>query len=177
MKLRYLFIAVMLALCLSGCSQETVEIGYTEPTLPSLNETQTPNQLLQAAIDKLAGQDVSLSYGMGWQEELTLSPADREDLPVSNEDFIGQFCQLPLTVSPSKDGTFCFQVTELTPEQLSQLLRGEALTHQQQQQLSAYPDAEGTVKIGVDAKGAFQYLQVDVLLSERIWTLQISVNS
>ena len=178
MKLRILLLTMVLLVCLNGCKVESPQhTEPTEPTLPTFDNTTTPKEQLQSAIDKLKGKKITVSYGMGLDEP---QPTTTQDLAVlqelvSNEDFLEDFCNLGLMAIPSNKGTFCYQVTNLTPEQICQLLCDRSLTAEEQQKLSNYPDAMGTVGIYVDAEGVFQSLKVDVPLTDSNWMLIINI--
>ena len=170
---------LLLGLLLAGCAAGAEDVAVnTEPTPPVLDETRTPQQLLEEAVQKLEGKEFTLRYGAGWGAEQKLTVAEnpeevRNFLP--NENFFADFSALELTVVPSKTGTMCYQAMALNAQQLCKLLCNRSLTDGEQQLLSQHPDGEGTVQIVVDAEGAFQSLQVDLVLGEELWMLKIAV--
>lgn len=174
--MKKLCIVFVLVFCLAACAEQPAEPIHTEPTLPQLNEQMTPQKLLQSAIDDLKGKNATFTYGSGWEKELDMTAAeDTEQLYalVPNEELISEFCAMPLMAIPSNDGTFCYQATDLTPLQICRVICGRDLTVEERDKLAVYPEAEGAVQIKVDAEGLFQSLQVDVSLSDGVWTLQI----
>lgn len=177
---RWYVLAAAVLLCLTACNDRSNEPSkpvWTEPTLPQIDQTQPPQQLLRSAIAGLDGKELTYFYGCGWQKEWTMTQGTAEDFRslVPNQELIAQFCALPMMAIPSKDGTICYQATELSPEQVCQLVCDRSLTSEEQQSLSAYPDAEGTVQISVDEKGVFRFLQVDILLHSEVWRLKLQV--
>lgn len=184
MMKRLLILVAAAMLVLTACDEQAAPAAptYTAPTLPSFDETLTPEQHLSAATERLQGLDrFTVSYGSGWQEELILTTGSGEEAYtalrqlVPNEDLIDQFCAMGMMVSPSNDGTFLYQSGTLTLEEVCQLVCGRSLTEKEQTAAAAYPEVEATVRIGVDADRIFQSLQVDIPLDEATWTLQITI--
>lgn len=179
MKLRYLLLVLTLMLCFTGCQEELPQDPtYPEPTLPSFDESIAPKNHLQTAMDALKGKEYSASWGYGMEQPLKLTSTDNmDDLRklVPNPDFLSQFNNMRMMIVPSNTGTFSYQVLELTPEALCQLLCGRDLTVEEQQTLAAYPDAMGTVALDVDENGVFCGLRVELPLSEATWILKIQI--
>ena len=179
MKFRILILLLAILVCFGGCkNQEPQATVYTEPTLPSFDDTVTPQTHLDSAIEGLHGKQLSASYGSGLEENLTMTTTENmDDLRelVPNKDLIAQFSQLGMMVSPSNKGTFQYQLMSLTPAEMCNLLCGRDLTEEEQEALSAYPDAIGTMVIGVDKDGVFQSLKAELPLSESTWMLEIQI--
>ncbi len=178
MKLQIFLLTMVLLVCLNGCQDKTPQpTEPTEPTLPTFDDTATPKDQLQSAFDKLKGKKTTVSYGMGLEEPKLTATQDMEEIRdlVPNEDFLEDFCNLGLMAIPSNKGTFCYQVTNLTPEQICQLLCDRSLTAEEQQELTDYPDAMGTIGIYVDAEGVFQSLKVDISLTDSNWILILNI--
>lgn len=73
---------------------------------------------------------------------------------------IERFCAQPLTASPSIDGSFCYQLTELTGEEIHQLLYGEA------PQTALSQEGIGAVAFTVNPEGCFSQLLISFYLPQ-----------
>ncbi len=173
MKKYTLLLPILAAvLILTGCRQQpaATEPPYTVPTPPSISESKTPLEQLQAALEKTkSALSCTIEYGKvitnGETEEKsdfsqTLSGgtafdwnalyAQLPDFPM-NEDLLAQFCAYPLRAIPSNDGTIRYEVTDLTGEELSGLMYGDGT--------ALKGEILGTVSITVDKNGRLSRLE------------------
>lgn len=179
-RLLVLALALALALGLCGCGKEQsipTESSHTEPTLPDFNQSLSPEQHLQAAIEALEDVPFTAVCGSGWHEDITLTAGDEDTLRqlIPNRGFLSDFCAMGMMVVPSNDGTFRYEVTMLSVGEVCRLVCGRDLTPEEEATLSGYTDAMGSVAIYLDEDRAFQALEVDVTLDDSLWTLQIQI--
>ena len=174
-------ILILAILCLAGCAKKAPlqpTEGYTAPTLPEFDETQGPQQHLQAIFDGLRGTAFTASWGKGWEDTLSMAPCDPDMLKqvIPNENLVSDFCQQSMMVVPSNDGTFSYQRTELTMEEACGLICGRSLTEEEQSAISGYSDAIADLTITTDADEIFNSLQLTVTLDQTKWNLQIHID-
>ncbi len=185
MKKLILLITAALTL-FTGCADPAAVLDvptYTAPTLPELDQSLSPDQLLTTAVGRLQTLDsFAVSYGSGWQKDLVLTNGTGETAfanlrqLVPNEAFIEDFCAMGMVVSPSNDGSFCYQLPSLTLEQVCQLLCGRPLTEAELSTVSNYTEVVGAIRIDVDPIQIFQALEVDIALDDAHWFLQIRIH-
>ncbi|MBQ7345456.1 MAG: hypothetical protein IJW45_05280 [Oscillospiraceae bacterium] len=77
---------------------------------------------------------------------------------VPNEAFLDGFCDGRLTVSPSNDGSFTYQLSDLTMEALYRLIHGGERSFPEQ------AEAVGVASIHVDAEGYLTQVRFDAYL-------------
>lgn len=77
---------------------------------------------------------------------------------VPNEGFLDEFCDGRLTVSPSNDGSFTYQRSELTMEELYRLIHGDQASFPEQS------DAVGVASVHVDGEGYLTQVRFDAYL-------------
>ncbi len=185
MKKRLIVFIAVLTVALAGCRTQSAaptEPTYTIPTLPNFDETLTPRDHLEAAISSLKDRgDFTVQYGSGWKDSLSLSTGGGNAFPelrklIPNEDFVKDFCGMGMMVVPSNDGTFRYEVTGLTLDEVCQLICGRDLTAEEQSIVSAYSQIDCSVEIGVDEERIFQSLRMDIQLDSSLWTLQILIH-
>lgn len=172
---RLLLIAVLMIFSLAACTQKSAENTSIYPTPPSLPQEKTPLELLTAAIDKTkAAVSCTIQYGTVTKtgdeaaedihsQNVTLEQAFSMDalyqaLPdfPTNANLLTDFCSMPLRAIPSNDGTFRYELSALTPEQLSVLMYGEGAEFPE---YGEYSQVICTAAIEVNANGCFSRLE------------------
>ena len=185
MKKRLFILMMVLLFALAGCGAQHSTPSKPEstiPTLPDFDETLSPRGHLEAALGALKDSgDFTVQYGAGWEDSLTLSGGSKDAFPelrklIPNEDFLADFCDMRMMVVPSNDGTFRYEVTDLTLDQVCQLICGRDLTAEERSTASAYSQIDCSVEIGVDEERIFQSLRMDIQLDSSLWTLQILIH-
>lgn len=89
-----------------------------------------------------------------------------------DDGLLERFCAQPLTASPSNDGSFCYQLTELSVSQIYTLIHG---TEPENTLLEDDQTGIGTVSLTVDPEGYFSQLLIQVYVSDTTHTLQLSL--
>ena len=93
-------------------------------------------------------------------------PSDGEEIfdpvyaVIPRSGILDRFCDRRLMVSPSNDGSFTYQITDLTAQELYRLIHGEL----QQQIPQDYDRAIGTATVEVDPEGCLTQLRFDLML-------------
>lgn len=89
---------------------------------------------------------------------------------VPNDGFLDDLCSSGLTASPSHDGSFTYQLSGLTMEELYRLIHGEGESFPDQS------DAVGVASVYVDPEGHLARVQFDAYLpSGEVHTLVIAM--
>ena len=144
MKLKYLpLLTVLILFSLTACTKQEPTGEDTTPTLPTFATHKTPWELLNEAIENTkAAASCTVRYGTVEKQGDTTTenihsqtvtsehPFDTDtlyqDVPSfpANEDFIADFCAMPLRVIPSNDGTFRYELSELSWDEFCSLMYG-----------------------------------------------------
>jgi hypothetical protein len=78
---------------------------------------------------------------------------------IPNENLLGDLCKQSLIVSPSNDGSFRYQLTQLTLEELYTLVHGVAPGEE-------LPEGVGAACVTVDSQGYLSQIRFDAHLAE-----------
>lgn len=89
-----------------------------------------------------------------------------------DDGLLERFCAQPLTASPSNDGSFCYQLTELSVTEIFTLIYG---TQPENALLEDGKTGIGTVSLTVDPEGYFSQLLILVYVSDTTHALQLSL--
>lgn len=184
MKLKYLpLLTVLILFSLTACTKQEPTGEDTTPTLPTFATHKTPWELLNEAIDNTkAAASCTVRYGTVEKQGDTTTenihsqtvtsehPFDTDtlyqDVPSfpANEDFIADFCAMPLRVIPSNDGTFRYELPELTWDALWALMHGPS---NPDDRYGDYTQILCTAAIDIDPQGRISRLEfITELFSE-----------
>ncbi len=128
---KIILLLIPLLLLLSGCGEEPEDPTptYTAPTLPSFDETRSPQQQLTDAVSALeTARSYRVSFGTGedLQTQTVTPPMDdalRTKLKalIPNEDFLAELSRQNITFSPSNTGSFKVVLSGLSGEAFTAL--------------------------------------------------------
>ena len=161
------------ALLLTGCarphySSPTVEQIEEFQTLPTFQYHETPQQKMEAALQKVE-RPFTLMYGTRWEAEdlTTLQVQADTDLTAArqlfpNDNFLADFCALGPVAIPSNTGSYSYQLNSLTMEEACRLITGRAPTEEELAAASVYERIDGYATITVDPQGRFRELSVEL---------------
>lgn len=82
-----------------------------------------------------------------------------------DRSLLDRFCGMRLIATPSNDGSFRYQLTELTIEELYSLIHGQA---PEPDSLSGCADATGSASIDVDPEGHLTQIRFDAYLTPTV---------
>ena len=177
---RILILILTAVLCLTGCANNVPTQptdGYTAPTLPQFDQSQSPEYHLQSIFDALKGKTFTIHHGADWEKDLNMTPCDTKTLRqlIPNDNLAADFCKKSMMVVPSNDGSFSYQLTDLSVEEACALICARPLTEAEQSTLSGYTDAAADLTISTDTDRVFQELKLTVTLNQTPWTLRITI--
>ena len=183
MKFRILTSCLLALLLLAACSRQLPPTQDTEPTLPSFSQEKTPLELLTEAVEKSKNTpSATVRYGtvthQGEQKQeqihaqsvsadcplnLDAIRADLPDFP-TNENCLADFCAGRIRVIPSNDGTFRYELPELTWDALWALMHGPSTPDDR---YGDYTQILCTAAIDIDPQGRISRLEfITELFSE-----------
>ena len=145
MKKLLMIFLLTAVLMLSACTQPDADMQDTIPTLPSIQASKTPLELLTEAVDTtknnstytivygtittigedttedLHTQQISPTHPLDWDALYTAVP----DFP-TNKNLLSDFCAGPLRAIPSNTGTIRYERTDLTHAEMDLLMYDQA---------------------------------------------------
>ena len=184
-KFGYILAAVAVLLALAACgSQSPAPTEPDHPTLPTIPQSQTPAQLLAAAI---AGTEAAEAYDIRYgyrtaedqeqahtQSVSSQHPLDREALTQAlpelpdRDDFLEQFCNRSLWAIPSNTGSIRYQLGDLTWEDARSLLYNQTRDN-------PFEGAQWTITLETDASGRLSGFELTGVLEGEAKTTFFSI--